>query len=394
MWRCLVRNLQRRLSCPSWFSIVLVRRPRRQKPTQRSLSSLPDVHELFAMPVLQRFLERQQQPEHNSRPRPQLTALIRLLRAKEQELRDTEHLAREDENEDLRKLAEKEVVSCYKEIVELKRQIVLLLIPSEETDESDLILEVTAGVGGQEAMLFTAEMFDMYQHYATYKNWSFEILEYMSSDIGGLRYASACIGGLEAYRHMKFEGGVHRVQRVPKTEKQGRIHTSTMTVAVLPQPTEINLTINPKDLRIETKRATGAGGQHVNTTDSAVRIVHIPTGMVSECQQERSQIRNREKAMQVLRARLYSIKLEEESRKREAARKVQTGTKGRSEKIRTYNFPQDRVTDHRITRSVYHIEKFLLGEELLDEIIQSLREYANFETLMEVISESDPTRPN
>ncbi|KAL8186051.1 UNVERIFIED_CONTAM: Peptide chain release factor 1-like, mitochondrial [Gekko kuhli] len=392
MWRYLARSLlreQRRISCPSGLSVVLVRRPSWQK---RSLSSLPDVHELFAMPLLQRFLERQQQPEHCGRPRPQLTALIRLLRAKEQELRDTERLAREDENEDLRKLAEKEVVSCCKEIAELKRQIVLLLIPSEEIDESDLILEVMAGVGGQESMLFTAEMFDMYQQYAAYKNWSFEILEYMSSDIGGLRHASASIGGLEVYRHMKFEGGVHRVQRVPKTEKQGRIHTSTMTVAVLPQPTEINLTINPKDLRIETKRASGAGGQHVNTTDSAVRIVHIPTGVVSECQQERSQIRNREKAMQVLRARLYSIKLEEESRRREAARKIQTGTKGRSEKIRTYNFPQDRVTDHRITRSVYHIEKFLLGEELLDEMIQALREYADYETLMEVISESDPTR--
>nr|XP_056708961.1 peptide chain release factor 1-like, mitochondrial isoform X1 [Euleptes europaea] len=241
-------------------------------------------------------------------------------------------------------------------------------------------------------MLFTAEMFDMYQHYAAYKSWNFEILEYMPSDIGGLRHASATVGGLEAYRHMKFEGGVHRVQRVPKTERQGRIHTSTMTVAVLPQPTEINLTVNPKDLRIETKRASGAGGQHVNTTNSAVRIVHIPTGVVAECQQERSQIRNKENAMQVLRAKLYNIKLEEESRKRESARKVQTGTKGRSEKIRTYNFPQDRVTDHRITRSVYHIEKFLLGEELLDEMIQTLREYAEYETLMEVISESDPTR--
>ncbi|XP_015265059.1 PREDICTED: peptide chain release factor 1-like, mitochondrial [Gekko japonicus] len=370
MWRCLARSLLRegrRLSCPSGLSVVLVRRPSWQKPAQRSLSSLPDVHELFAMPLLQRFLERQQQSEHCSRPRPQLTALIRLLTAKEQELRDTERLAREDENEDLRKLAEMEVVSCCKEIAELKRQVVLLLIPSEEIDESDLILEVSAGVGGQEAMLFTAEMFDMYEHYAAYKNWSFEILEYMSSDIGGLRHASASIGGLEAYRRMKFEGGVHRVQRVPKTEKQGRIHTSTMTVAVLPQPTEINLTVNPKDLRIETKRASGAGGQHVNTTDSAVRIVHIPTVLTRY----------------ILIGYINSP---------DSVKFSETGTKGRSEKIRTYNFPQDRVTDHRITRSVYHIERFLLGEELLDELIQALREYADYETLMEVISESNPTR--
>ncbi|XP_048344539.1 peptide chain release factor 1-like, mitochondrial isoform X2 [Sphaerodactylus townsendi] len=388
MWRCLVWSplWQRRRPArgPAWLSMVLARSLGWPEP-RRSLTNRPNLHELFAMPALQRFLEQQmqqQQSEYSGGPRSQLTALIRLLSAKEQDLRDTENLAREDKNEDLRMLAEEEVVSCHKEIVELKRQIVLLLIPSEKTDESDLILEATAGVGGQEAMLFTAEMFDMYQHYAAYKNWNFEILEYMSSDIGGL----------EAYKHMKFEGGVHRVQRVPKTEKQGRIHTSTMTVAVLPQPTEINLAISPKDLLIETKRASGAGGQHVNTTDSAVRIVHVPTGVAAECQQERSQIRNKEKAMQVLRARLYNIKLEEESRKRESARKVQIGTRGRSEKIRTYNFPQDRVTDHRITRSVYHIEKFLLGEELLDEMIQSLREYAEYETLMEVISKSDPTR--
>ncbi|XP_042335084.1 peptide chain release factor 1-like, mitochondrial isoform X2 [Sceloporus undulatus] len=253
-------------------------------------------------------------------------------------------------------------------------------------------MEVTAGVGGKEAMLFTAEMFNMYQQYAVYKNWNFDILEYTSSDIGGLRHASATIAGPEAYRQMKFEGGVHRVQRVPKTEKQGRIHTSTMTVAILPQPNEINLTLNPKELRIETKRASGAGGQHVNTTDSAVRIVHIPTGVVSECQQERSQIRNKEKAMQILRAKLYSMKLEEELTKRETARKIQTGTKGRSEKIRTYNFPQDRVTDHRISRSVHHIEQFMLGEELLDEMIEALREYADFEALIDVISESNPTK--
>ncbi|XP_030412467.1 peptide chain release factor 1-like, mitochondrial isoform X2 [Gopherus evgoodei] len=252
-------------------------------------------------------------------------------------------------------------------------------------------MEVTAGVGGQEAMLFTAEIFDMYQQYAAYKNWRFEILEYFPSEIGGLRHAAASIAGLEAYKHMKFEGGVHRVQRVPKTEKQGRIHTSTMTIALLPQPMEINLIINPKDLQIETKRASGAGGQHVNTTDSAVRIVHIPTGVVSECQQERSQIRNKEKAMQMLRAKLYSIKLEEETRKRYNARKIQIGTKGRSEKIRTYNFPQDRVTDHRINRTVHHIESFMLGEELLDEMITSLREYADYETLMEIISENVKT---
>ncbi|XP_044865214.1 peptide chain release factor 1-like, mitochondrial isoform X1 [Mauremys mutica] len=374
-------------SCRGAAAGAALCRGRAAQQPRRPLSSWPGLETLFAAPALRRFLEEQA----GGRAGPELRARIQRLGAKEQELRDTQELARADENEDLQKLAEEEIVSCQEEITELKRQIVLHLIPSEETDNSDLVMEVTAGVGGQEAMLFTAEIFDMYQQYAAYKNWRFEILEYFPSEIGGLRHAAASITGLEAYKHMKFEGGVHRVQRVPKTEKQGRIHTSTMTIALLPQPMEINLIINPKDLQIETKRASGAGGQHVNTTDSAVRIVHIPTGVVSECQQERSQIRNKEKAMQMLRAKLYSIKLEEETTKRYNARKLQIGTKGRSEKIRTYNFPQDRVTDHRINRTMHHIESFMLGEELLDEMITSLREYADYETLMEIISENVKT---
>ncbi|XP_026360882.3 peptide chain release factor 1-like, mitochondrial isoform X3 [Ursus arctos] len=249
-------------------------------PARRHLNcgSLP-LEELFARGgLLRTFLERQAGSEAQLQVRgSELLAAAKLLSEKEQELQETEHLLH-DENEDLRKLAENEITSCQEEITQLKHQIILLLVPSEETDANDLILEVTAGVGGQEAMLFTSEMFDMYQQYAAFKRWHFETLEYFPSEIGGLRHASASIGGLEAYKHMKFEGGVHRVQRVPKTEKQGRIHTSTMTVAILPQPTEINLVINPKDLRIDTKRASGAGGQHVNTTDSAVRIVHLPTG--------------------------------------------------------------------------------------------------------------------
>ncbi|XP_068261480.1 peptide chain release factor 1-like, mitochondrial [Nyctibius grandis] len=353
----------------------------------RGLSARPGLDELFAAPSLRRLLEARAQGGPGAGP--DLAARIRRLRDKEQELRETRELARQDESEDFQKLAEREVASCEEEIAELKHQIVLLLIPSEETDKSDLVMEVTAGVGGQEAMLFTSEIFDMYQRYAAYKKWKFEILEYFPSEIGGLRHAVASVAGLEAYKHMKFEGGVHRVQRVPKTEKQGRIHTSTMTVAILPQPTEMRLQINPKDLRIETKRASGAGGQHVNTTDSAVRIVHIPTGIVSECQQERSQIRNKEKAMQMLCAKLYNAKLEEENKKTNSVRKIQIGTKGRSEKIRTYNFPQDRITDHRISSSVHHIECFMLGEEMLDDMIQTLREYADYESLMEIISENE-----
>ncbi|XP_054885435.1 peptide chain release factor 1-like, mitochondrial [Poeciliopsis prolifica] len=311
---------------------------------------------------------------------------IRDLDKKQKEVTDMETLLKDDDAS-LRELAELEKESCLRDIQNLRQKVLELLIPKEEVDMSDLVLEVTAGVGGQEAMLFTAEMFDMYEGFAQYHGWSFDVLEHMSSDLGGLRHASASISGPHSYKKMKFEAGVHRVQRVPKTEKQGRMHTSTMTVAVLPQPTEISFTINPKDLRIETKRASGAGGQHVNTTDSAVRIVHLPTGLVAECQQERSQLKNREKAMKALTAKLYSMKLEEETSKRYNQRKVQVGTKGRAEKIRTYNYAQDRVTDHRISMTMHNVRDFLLGGDLLNEMNSSLQEFSNQETLMELLEE-------
>uniref|UniRef100_A0A3P9KXT5 Mitochondrial translational release factor 1 like n=1 Tax=Oryzias latipes TaxID=8090 RepID=A0A3P9KXT5_ORYLA len=312
---------------------------------------------------------------------------IRELDKKYEEMAETEILLKE-EDQALRELAELEKEGCLQDIQQLRAKILELLIPEERVELSDLVLEVTAGVGGQEAMLFTAEVFEMYQGFAQYHSWSFDILEHMTSDLGGLRHASASISGPQSYKKMKFEAGVHRVQRVPKTEKQGRMHTSTMTVAVLPQPTEISFTINQKDLRIDTKRASGAGGQHVNTTDSAVRIVHLPTGVVAECQQERSQLKNREKAMKALRAKLYSMKLEEETSKRYNQRKIQVGTKGRSEKIRTYNFQQDRITDHRISITVHDVKSFLLGEDLLEDMNSLLQEFSNQEALMELLEES------
>uniref|UniRef100_UPI0037E9A4A0 peptide chain release factor 1-like, mitochondrial n=1 Tax=Semicossyphus pulcher TaxID=241346 RepID=UPI0037E9A4A0 len=317
-----------------------------------------------------------------------LVQSIRELDTKQKEIAETETLLK-DEDPALRELAELERESCLQDIQDLSQKILDLLIPEEEADLSDLVLEVTAGVGGQEAMLFTAEVFDMYHGYAGHHGWSFDTLEHMTSELGGLRRASVSISGPQSYKRMKFEAGVHRVQRVPKTEKQGRVHTSTMTVAVLPQPTEISFTINPKDLRIDTMRASGAGGQHVNTTDSAVRIVHLPTGVVAECQQERSQLKNKEKAMKALRAKLYGMKLEEETSKRYNQRKIQIGTRGRSEKIRTYNFAQDRITDHRISMTVHDIKSFLLGEDLLDEMNSSLQEFSNQETLMELLGENN-----
>ncbi|XP_029925771.1 peptide chain release factor 1-like, mitochondrial [Myripristis murdjan] len=378
------------------------------------VAKLLSVEELFSIRSLQDYLmkmereysdclkvvnssgtEEQQEDEEGLRAkRTQVSLLaplvhsIRELDTKQREIAETESLLK-DEDPDLRELADLERETCLRDIQALRQKILDLLIPEEEADLSDLVLEVTAGVGGQEAMLFTAEVFDMYQGFAQHHGWTFDILEYMTSELGGLRHASASVSGPQSYKRMKFEAGVHRVQRVPKTEKQGRMHTSTMTVAVLPQPTEISFTINPKDLRIETKRASGAGGQHVNTTDSAVRIVHLPTGVVSECQQERSQLKNREKAMKVLRAKLYSMRLEEETSKRYNQRKIQIGTKGRSEKIRTYNFPQDRITDHRISMTVHDVRGFLLGEDLLEEMNSSLQEFSNQETLMELLGESD-----
>ncbi|XP_018595501.1 peptide chain release factor 1-like, mitochondrial [Scleropages formosus] len=380
----------------------------------RMAASVLSAEELFAKESLQRYLRRalaeysecaraearaggERRADHGDeelrrRRRARATQLrplveqVRILEIKRKELEDIEALAKDDDP-DIRQLAAAEKTACEEATRDLRRNILCLLVPVEMGDDSDLVLEVTAGVGGQEAMLFTAEMFDMYQRFAAFKGWEFETLEYTPSDIGGLRHASATVSGPQSYKTMKFEGGVHRVQRVPRTEKQGRMHTSTMTVAVLPQPTEITLNISAKDLKIETKRASGAGGQHVNTTDSAVRIVHIPTGVVSECQQERSQLKNKEKAMKLLRAKLYSLKLEEESSKRNQARKIQIGTKGRSEKIRTYNFAQDRVTDHRIGKTVHDVKSFLLGEELLEEMSQFLLQFSEQEALLDILGE-------
>lgn len=375
------------------------------------LSKILSVEEIFLKPLMQEYLKKVEDEydvclkslnttdgeryneEELSQKRTRVSVLtslmqqIRDLKLKQKEFEETEALLKDNDPE-LRELAEMEREACLTAIEDMRQTILSLLVPAEESDMSDLVLEVTAGVGGQEAMLFTAEMFDMYQSYAAFQGWGFDILEYSPSELGGLRRGSASISGPLSYKKMKFEAGVHRVQRVPKTEKQGRVHTSTMTVAVLPQPTEITLTIQPKDLRIETKRASGAGGQHVNTTDSAVRIVHIPTGVVAECQQERSQLKNKETAMKVLRAKLYSMKLEEETSRRYQTRKLQIGTKGRSEKIRTYNFSQDRITDHRIGKTVHDVRGFLLGEDLLDDMSLSLQQFSEQETLLEVLGDN------
>jgi len=246
-----------------------------------------------------------------------------------------------------------------------------MLLPKDEADERNAILEVRAGTGGEEAALFASELFRMYQRYAALKGWKFEIMELSETGIGGFKEAIASISGRNVFERLKFESGVHRVQRVPETEGSGRVHTSAATVAVLPEAEEVDIKIDEKDLRIDVFRSSGPGGQSVNTTDSAVRITHIPTGLVVSQQDEKSQHKNKAKGMKVLRARLYERERQQKAAERAASRKSQVGSGDRSERIRTYNFPQGRVSDHRINLTLYKIDKVINGEAL-DEIIDPL----------------------
>ncbi|RLJ71173.1 peptide chain release factor 1 [Hydrogenivirga caldilitoris] len=288
----------------------------------------------------------------------------------QKELKEARELLKSSEKE-LRELAHEEVEKLQKELSEVEDRLKLLLIPKDPNDSKNVILEIRAGTGGEEAALFVADLLRMYQRYAEDKGWKFSILSANKTGLGGYKEVVALIEGEGAYSRLKYESGVHRVQRVPATESGGRIHTSTATVAVLPEADETEIEINPQDLKIETFRASGAGGQYVNTTETAVRITHIPTGIVVSCQDERSQFQNKQKALKILYAKLkdfYERKKMEEIAKE---RKEQVGTGERSEKIRTYNFPQNRVTDHRINLTLYKLQDVLEGK--LDEIIDALR---------------------
>ncbi len=271
---------------------------------------------------------------------------------------------------DMKALAEEEYYSAKEQLPKLEEELKILLIPKDPDDDRNIICEIRGGAGGEEAALFAGTLFRMYAMYAERKHWKLEILNENETGLGGYKEVSFMVTGKGVYSRLKFESGVHRVQRVPDTESSGRIHTSTATVAVLPVVEDVEIEINPADIKMEVFRSSGAGGQHINKTSSAVRLIHIPTGMVAECQTERSQLQNREYAMRMLKSRLYEQEKAKQDAERANARKSQVGSGDRSEKIRTYNYPQGRITDHRIGMSIFQFENFLNGD--LDELIDSL----------------------
>lgn len=285
-------------------------------------------------------------------------------------LRQAREILESESDEEMRQLAHEELRALEPQLEELEAQIKLLLLPKDPNDNRNVIVEIRAGAGGEEASLFAAVLFRMYMRYAERKGWTTEMLSSSETGLGGFKEVIFRIEGEGAYSLLKYESGVHRVQRVPVTEASGRIHTSTATVAVLPEAEEVDVHIDPDDLKIDTFRASGAGGQYVNMTDSAVRITHLPTGIVVTCQDERSQLKNRVKAMQLLRAKLYEMELKKQEDELAAERKGQIGTAERSERIRTYNYPQNRVTDHRIGLTLYKLDQILDGD--LDELIEAL----------------------
>ena len=287
-----------------------------------------------------------------------------------QELEDSKEIFEMEDDEELREMAREEIKELEAGIEKSQEELKILLLPKDPNDEKNVILEVRAGTVGDEAALFGGDLMRMYLRYAERRRWKTEIIDLNDTGIGGVKEAVIMIKGKGAYSRLKFESGVHRVQRVPETESSGRIHTSAASIAVLPEVDDVEVKIDPNDVRVDVYRASGNGGQCVNTTDSAVRLTHIPTGLVVTCQDEKSQIKNKDKAFKVLKARLYDLMLQEQNDKISAERRSQVGSGDRSERIRTYNFPQGRVTDHRINVTIYKLENFLDGD--LDEIIDAL----------------------
>ncbi len=302
-----------------------------------------------------------------------ITPIVEKYRAYKQTretVEEAKELLNDTQDKDFKAMLEDEIIEGQKAILQLSDELKILLLPKDPNDDKNVIVEIRGGAGGDEAALFAGDLFRMYTMYAESRRWRYEILSQNATDMGGYKEISFSIEGSGAYSRLKFESGVHRVQRIPATESGGRIHTSTVTVAVLPEVEEVEVDINPNDLRIDVFRAGGPGGQCVNTTDSAVRITHLPTGLVVSCQDEKSQHKNKDKAMKILRSRLYDLVQSEQQAQIAQERKSQVGTGDRSERIRTYNYPQGRVTDHRVGLTLHRLDSILDGD--LDEIIDTL----------------------
>jgi peptide chain release factor 1 len=291
-------------------------------------------------------------------------------KAAQESIKESLEILEEESDEDMRELAKEELSESKARVEELEEEIKILLIPKDPNDDKNVIVEIRAGAGGDEAALFAAELFRMYRSYSDGRRWRTELISANENGIGGFKEASFMISGQGAYSRLKYESGVHRVQRIPATESGGRIHTSTVTVAIMPEAEDVDVEIDMNDCRFDVFRASGNGGQCVNTTDSAVRLTHIPTGIVISCQDEKSQLKNKDKALKVLRARLYDLEMQKAHDAEAEARRSQIGTGDRAEKIRTYNFPQGRVTDHRIKLTLHKLDSILNGD--LDEVIDSL----------------------
>ena len=348
---------------------------------EKLVEQFADLEQRLAAPEIIRDQELYQKYRKEHADLAPLVQTFRRYQQVQKELADSQSLSKEEADEELKALAREEVQRLKEQAAALEEELRFLLLPKDPNDEKNVLLEIRAGTGGEEAGLFAAYLFRMYTRLAERQGWKLEILSHSATGIGGLKEIIASIAGDRVYSWLKYESGVHRVQRVPVTESQGRIHTSAVTVAVLPEAAEVDVAINPEDLRIDVFRSSGPGGQSVNTTDSAVRINHLPTGLVVSCQDEKSQHKNKAKALKVLRARLLQLKQQEQQQQIAQERKTQVGTGDRSERIRTYNFPQSRITDHRIGFSIHgqKMEDTLDGD--LDELIQALTAYYRTQAL-------------